>query len=83
MKGINSWIPSQFENPANNEIHRKTTPQEIINDFPEGFDYLISGVGTGSHLSGVGEILKSRFPKLKVFAVEPEIAAFISKKDYS
>lgn len=77
-----SWIPSQFENPSNAEIHRKTTAQEILNDFPEGFDYFISGVGTGGHLSGVGEILKSRFPKLKVFAVEPEIAPFISKRQF-
>lgn len=78
----NSWIPSQFENPANTEIHRKTTAQEILNDFPEGFDYFISGVGTGGHLSGVGEILKSKFPKLKVFAVEPEVAPFISKRQF-
>jgi cysteine synthase len=78
----NSWIPSQFDNPANIEIHKKTTAQEIIKDFPEGFDYFISGVGTGGHLSGVGEILKSKFPKLKVFAVEPEVAPFISKRQF-
>src|SRR5208283_4947931 len=76
----NSWIPSQFDNPANIEIHRTTTAQEIINDFPEGFDYLITGVGTGGHISGVGEVLKANFPRLKVFAVEPEAAPFISKR---
>lgn len=78
----NSWIPSQFDNPANIEIHKKATAQEIINDFPEGFDYLITGVGTGGHLSGVGDVLKSKFPRLKVFAVEPEVAPFISKRQF-
>ncbi|RPH33455.1 MAG: cysteine synthase A [Bacteroidales bacterium] len=74
----NAWMPSQFDNPANVDIHRKTTAQEIINDFPDGIDYLISGVGTGGHISGVAEILKSKFPKLKVFAVEPELSPIIS-----
>lgn len=78
----NSWIPSQFDNPANIEIHRNATAQEILNDFPEGFDYLITGVGTGGHISGVGEVLKARFPNLKVFAVEPEVAPFISKRQF-
>jgi len=68
----NSWIPSQFTNDANVDAHRKYTALEIIKDFPEGFDYLITGVGTGGHISGVSEILKKKFPKLKVFAVEPE-----------
>lgn len=77
-----SWIPSQFDNPSNIEIHRTTTAHEIINDFPDGFDYLITGVGTGGHISGVGEVLKSRFPNLKVFAVEPEAAPFISKRQF-
>lgn len=67
----NSWIPSQFENDANPEIHRKTTAQEILQDFPEGFDYMITGVGSGGHITGVGEILKSSFTNLKVYAVEP------------
>jgi cysteine synthase A len=79
----NAWIPSQFENPANIEIHKKTTALEIINDFPEGIDYLISGVGTGGHISGVGAVLKTKFPKLKVFAVEPEVAQFISKRQFA
>lgn len=77
----NSWIPLQFDNPANVEIHKKTTAQEILNDFPEGFDYLITGVGTGGHITGVGEILKEKFPNLKVFAVEPDSSPVIGGKD--
>jgi cysteine synthase A len=73
-----SWIPQQFENEANVEIHRRTTAQEILNDFPEGLDYLITGVGTGGHITGVGEILKARFPNLKVFAVEPAASPVLS-----
>ncbi|MDA3952333.1 MAG: cysteine synthase A [Bacteroidales bacterium] len=73
-----SWMPLQFENEANPEIHRKTTAQEIINDFPEGIDYLITGVGSGGHITGVGEVLKSKFKDLKVFAVEPENSSVIS-----
>src|SRR5690606_3076623 len=69
-----AWIPQQFNNEANTEIHRKATAQEILNDFPEGFDYLITGVGTGGHITGVAEILKKQFPHLKVFAVEPELS---------
>lgn len=74
----NSWMPSQFDNEANIEIHRTTTAQEIIADFPDGLDYLITGVGTGGHISGVAEILKAKFPKLKVFAVEPEASPVIA-----
>jgi cysteine synthase (EC 2.5.1.47) len=74
----NSWMPSQFDNEANVEIHRTTTAKEIIADFPEGIDYLITGVGTGGHISGVAEVLKQQFPKLKVFAVEPEASPVIS-----
>jgi cysteine synthase len=77
-----SWIPSQFDNPANIEIHRKTTAAEILRDFPKGFDYIITGVGTGGHISGVGQVLKASFPKTKVFAVEPEQAPFISKRQF-
>ncbi|NQU86489.1 MAG: cysteine synthase A [Mariniphaga sp.] len=73
----NSWIPSQFDNDANIDAHRKNTAQEIIRDFPEGFDYLITGVGTGGHITGVSEILKQKFPGLKVFAVEPELSPVI------
>lgn len=74
----NSWMPSQFDNEANVDIHRTTTAKEIIVDFPDGLDYLITGVGTGGHISGVAEILKAKFPKLKVFAVEPEASPVIS-----
>lgn len=74
----NSWIPQQFSNPANIDIHRRTTAQEIINDFPEGIDYLITGVGTGGHISGVTEVLKAKFPSFKVFAVEPAASPVIS-----
>jgi len=68
----NAWIPQQFENAANPAIHRRTTAQEILQDFPDGVDYLITGVGTGGHITGVGEVLKAHFPHLQVFAVEPE-----------
>lgn len=74
----NFWMPLQFDNAANPEIHKKTTAIEIINDFPEGIDYLITGVGTGGHISGIAEILKQKYPNLKVFAVEPIDSAVIS-----
>jgi cysteine synthase A len=74
----NSWVPSQFANPANPEAHRKTTALEIIADFPDGLDYLITGVGTGGHITGMSEILKEKFPNLKVLAVEPKDSAVIS-----
>jgi cysteine synthase len=74
----NAWMPQQFNNEANIEIHKKATAQEILNDFPKGIDYLITGVGTGGHITGVGEFLKSKFPKLKVFAVEPSQSPVIS-----
>lgn len=67
----NSWSPGQFDNPANVAIHEKTTAQEILKDFPEGFDALITGIGTGGHITGVAKVLKAKFPQLKVFAVEP------------
>ena len=74
----NSWIPQQFENLSNPEIHRNTTAQELLNDFPEGVDYLITGVGTGGHITGISEVLKTKFPQLKTFAVEPELSPVIS-----
>ena len=74
----NSWIPQQFENPANIEIHKRTTAQEILRDFPEGIDVLITGVGTGGHITGCAEVLKEHWPNLKVFAVEPEASPVIS-----
>ena len=76
----NAWIPLQFDNPANVEVHRNFTAQEILNDFPEGFDYLISGVGTGGHITGVAEVLKAKFPNLKVIAVEPDTSPVIGGK---
>lgn len=74
----NAWIPRQFENQANIDAHRIRTAQEIVNDFPDGFDYLITGVGTGGHITGVAEVLKEKFPRIKVFAVEPELSPVIS-----
>ena len=73
-----AWMPQQFENPANVEVHVQTTAQEILADFPEGIDALITGVGTGGHLSGVAKVLKAKFPQLKVFAVEPTASPVIS-----
>ncbi|WP_185864257.1 cysteine synthase A [Blattabacterium cuenoti] len=67
----NSWIARQFDNKSNPEIHRKTTAKEIIDSFPEGIDYFISGVGTGGHITGIGEILKKKFLDIKIYSVEP------------
>jgi cysteine synthase A len=75
------WIPQQFINPANVEIHQRTTAQEILADFPEGIDYLISGVGTGGHLTGVSEVLKQHMSGLQTFAVEPEKSPVIDGGD--
>jgi cysteine synthase A len=74
----NAWMPQQFENEANIEAHRRFTAQEILRDFPEGLDYLITGVGTGGHITGCGDVLKKHFPQLKVFAVEPALSPVIS-----
>lgn len=74
----NSWIPQQFQNQSNVEIHAKTTAAEIIADFPEGLDYLITGVGTGGHITGVGRELKKKFPNIQVVAVEPVGSPVIS-----
>lgn len=73
-----AWIPQQFENPANVAVHEATTAQEILADFPEGIDVLITGVGTGGHLSGVAKVLKAKYPNLQVFAVEPAASPVIS-----
>lgn len=73
-----AWMPQQFENPANIDVHMRTTAQEILADFPEGLDALITGVGTGGHLTGVARVLKAKFPQLKVFAVEPAASPVIS-----
>lgn len=74
----NAWSPKQFDNPANIEIHKTTTALEILNDFPDGLDYIITGVGTGGHITGVAEVLKEKFPNLKVIAVEPELSPVLS-----
>ena len=73
-----AWMPQQFENPANIDVHVRTTAQEILADFPAGIDALITGVGTGGHLSGVARVLKAKFPQLQVFAVEPAASPVIS-----
>ncbi|MFN3305186.1 MAG: cysteine synthase A [Roseateles sp.] len=73
-----SWMPQQFENPANPAVHVKTTAQEILRDFPEGLDALITGVGTGGHISGCAQVLKAAWPQLKVYAVEPSASPVIS-----
>ena len=71
-------MPMQFDNASNTRIHRDTTAEEILKDFPGGLDYLITGVGTGGHITGCAEVLKKSFPKLKVFAVEPELSPVLS-----
>ena len=73
-----AWIPQQFENPANIAVHERTTAQEILADFPDGLDALITGVGTGGHLTGCAKVLKAHWPNLKVYAVEPKASPVIS-----
>ena len=73
-----AWMPSQFDNPANIRIHEETTAREILRDFPDGLDYLITGVGTGGHITACGEVLKQHFPMMKVLAVEPSASPVIS-----
>jgi len=74
----NGWSPSQFDNQANVEVHKRTTAKELLEDFPDGIDYLITGVGTGGHITGVAAVLKEKFPNLKVVAVEPELSPVLS-----
>lgn len=76
-----SWIPQQFDNAANTDIHRKTTAEEIIADFGGGLDYVITGVGTGGHITAITEVVKQKFPLLKVYAVEPELSPVLSGGD--
>jgi cysteine synthase A len=78
-----AWIPMQFENPANVEAHRRTTAAEILRDFPEGLDYIVTGVGTGGHITGISEVLKPLWPKLRVFAVEPTLSPVLSGGTHS
>lgn len=77
-KDPKAWMPQQFDNPANVQAHIDFTGKEIVSDFPEGIDFLITGVGTGGHISGVTKVLKEKFPQLKAFAVEPEASPVIS-----
>ena len=74
----NAWMPQQFENPANIAAHARTTALEILADFPLGLDALITGVGTGGHLTGCAQVLKAHWPRLKVYAVEPVASPVIS-----
>jgi cysteine synthase A len=71
-------MPQQFNNPANTEVHRRTSAEEVLQDFPDGLDYIITGVGTGGHITALAEVLKPKFPNLKVFAVEPELSPVLS-----
>jgi cysteine synthase len=73
-----AWMPQQFNNPANVAVHVQTTAEEIAADFPEGLDAIITGVGTGGHITGVARVLKARWPRLKVYAVEPAASPVIS-----
>ena len=73
-----AWMPQQFENPANIDVHTRTTAQEILQDFPDGLDVMITGVGTGGHITGCSEVLKQSWPDLKVYAVEPAASPVIS-----
>ena len=73
-----AWMPQQFTNLSNVEAHRATTAQEILKDFPEGIDYLITGVGTGGHITGVATVLKEQFKQMKTFAIEPELSPVLS-----
>lgn len=74
----NAWSARQFNNPVNVDIHARSTALEIIKDFPQGLDYLVTGVGTGGHITGVSKVLKQKFPNLKVIAVEPDASAVLS-----
>lgn len=74
----NAWMPQQFMNPANPKIHYQTTAQEILADFPEGIDYLITGVGTGGHITGIAQLMKENFPSFKAIAVEPALSPVLS-----
>jgi cysteine synthase A len=78
-----AWIPMQFDNPSNPAVHRRTTAQEILADFPDGLDYIVTGVGTGGHITGVAEVLKVRWPALKVYAVEPTLSPVLSGGTHS
>ena len=73
-----AWMPQQFDNPANVAVHARTTAREILADFPDGLDALVTGVGTGGHITGCAQVLKREWPRLQVFAVEPAASPVIS-----
>ncbi len=79
----NSWMPMQFENPSNPDIHRRATGAEILRDFPDGLDYIVTGVGTGGHITGVAEAVKPVWPDVKVYAVEPTASPVLSGGSHS
>jgi cysteine synthase A len=78
-----AWMPMQFDNPVNVEAHRRTTAAEILRDFPDGLDYLVTGVGTGGHITGCAEVLKPLWPNLRVYAVEPTLSPVLSGGTHS
>jgi cysteine synthase A len=78
-----SWMPMQFDTPSNVDAHRRTTAQEILADFPGGVDYLVTGVGTGGHITGCAEVLKPLWPNLRVYAVEPTLSPVLSGGSHS
>jgi cysteine synthase A len=78
-----AWMPQQFENQANVEVHARTTAKEILTDFPDGLDALITGVGTGGHITGCAQVLKKAWPQLKVFAVESALSQVIGGGKHS
>jgi len=78
-----SWIPSQFANPANPAAHRRTTAEEIARDFPDGLDYIVTGVGTGGHITGCAEALKEHWSDLLIYAVEPTLSPVLSGGSHS
>jgi cysteine synthase A len=78
-----AWLPMQFDNPVNPAVHRRTTAEEILRDFPDGLDYIVTGVGTGGHITGVAEVLKAAWPNLKVYAVEPTLSPVLSGGTHS
>ncbi len=73
-----AWMPMQFDNPANPDVHVRTTAEEILADFPDGLDAVVTGVGTGGHITGVGRVLKQRWPGIQIVAVEPEASPVLS-----
>ena len=78
QSGPGAWMPQQFDNPANIDVHMRTTAEEIAADFPSGVDALITGVGTGGHITGCAQVLKKMWPRLRVYAVEPAASPVIS-----